>query len=125
MEFTFSGSFKIESDGKNRYKVPVCWLKGFTEPLFIYPYHNGNYMISSLAKVRHFLKGLRESIDPDFIRLYSFVASKIYEISLDGEGRIFLPSFKGAITLTGRGDCVEVITDNEKGEEGNDETYVT
>ena len=112
MNFTFSGSFKIESDGKSRYKIPECWIKGFSETLYIFPYHNGNYMISDLAKVNHFLKGLSESKDKEVALLFAVVASQVFEISLDDCGRIFLPRFKGTITLTGRGDCVELAFGN-------------
>ena len=124
MEIAFSGVFEIESDGKCRYALPERWLKNFCQKFWIYPYHSGNYIISTADKLNSFLNLLSSEKDDDIQSFFAVVKSKIYEVSIDAQGRMFLPSFKGLATFCGKGDYIEILQNKNSGDETNYETCV-
>ena len=124
MERTFSGVYEIQSDGKCRYALPERWLKNFSEKFWIYPYHNGNYIISNANKLNCFLNTISSVEDGEVKSFFEMAKSRIFEVEVDSQGRIFLPGFKGLAIFNGKGDYIEILPNKNTGDESNYETCV-
>ena len=122
MEYTFSGVYEIKSDGKCRYALPERWLKNFCQKFWIYPYHKGNYIISSADKLNGYLDLLSSAEDGEVQSFFATVKSKIFQVEVDSQGRIFLPDFKGLVIFSGKGDYIEILPNKNSGDESNYET---